>query len=322
MKNFAIIGVGGYIAPRHLKAIKDTGNTLVSAYDKSDSVGIMDSYFPKAAFFTEQELFDRHNTKLRDSGTNIDYVSICTPNYLHDAHTRYGLRLGADVICEKSLVLNPWNIDALQKVEERQGHKAYTILQLRLHDKIKALKKKVEEGPKDKIYDVDLTYITSRGYWYYASWKGDINKSGGIATNIGVHFYDMLSWIFGDVQKNIVHVASHDRVAGYLELKRARVRYFLSINADTLPPNAVEGEKRTYRTIMIDGDEFEFSQGFTELHTESYKEILAGRGFGIEEARNCINIVYEIRNAKPIGLTGDYHPMAKLPLSGHPFGWK
>ena len=195
MKNFALIGVGGYIAPRHLKAIKDTGNNLVSAYDKNDSVGIMDSYFPKAAFFTEQELFDRHNTKLRDNGTNIDYVTVCTPNYLHDAHTRYGLRLGADVICEKPLVLNPWNIDALQKVEERQGHKVNTILQLRLHDKIVALKKKVEEGPKDKIYDIDLTYITSRGYWYYASWKGDINKSGGIATNIGVHFYDMLSWI-------------------------------------------------------------------------------------------------------------------------------
>ena len=287
MKNFALIGVGGYIAPRHLKAIKDTGNTLVSAYDRSDSVGIMDSYFPKAAFFTEQELFDRHNTKLRDSGTNIDYVSICTPNYLHDAHMRYGLRLGADVICEKPLVLNPWNIDALQKVEQRQGHKINTILQLRLHDKIVALKKKVEEGPKDKIYDIDLTYITSRGNWYYASWKGDINKSGGVATNIGVHFYDMLSWIFGDVQKNIVHIASHDRVAGYL-----------------------------------DGEEFEFSQGFTELHTKSYEEILAGRGFGIEDARRCIDIVYEIRNAKPVGLIGDYHPLAKLPLSGHPFGWK
>ena len=194
MKKFAIIGVGGYIAPRHLKAIKDTGNTLVSAYDKNDSVGIMDSYFPQAAFFTEQELFDRHNTRLRDEeGKKIDFVTVCTPNYLHDAHTRYGLRLGADVICEKPLVLNPWNIDALKKVEERQGHKAYTILQLRLHDKIKELKKKVDEGPKDKIYDIDLTYITSRGNWYYASWKGDINKSGGVATNIGVHFYDMLS---------------------------------------------------------------------------------------------------------------------------------
>lgn len=321
MKTFALIGVGGYIAPRHLKAIKDTGNILVSAYDKNDSVGIMDSYFPNAAFFTEQELFDRHNTKLKDQGEQIDYVSICTPNYLHDAHTRYGLRLGADVICEKPLVLNPWNIDALHKVEERQGHKAYTILQLRLHDKIQALKKKVEEGPKDKIYDIDLTYITSRGNWYYASWKGNINKSGGIATNIGVHFYDMLIWIFGKVQKNIVHVSSHDRVAGYLELEKARVRYFLSINGETLPPNAVEGEKRTYRTLNIDNDEFEFSQGFTELHTKSYEEILAGRGFGIEEARSCIEIVHEIRNAKPIGLVGDYHPMARLECKPHPFGW-
>ena len=321
MKNFAIIGVGGYIAPRHLKAIKDTGNVLVSAYDKNDSVGIMDSYFPKAAFFTEQELFDRHNTKLIDQGQRIDYVSICTPNYLHDAHTRYGLRLGADVICEKPLVLNPWNIDALEKVEERQGHKAYTILQLRLHDKIVALKKKVEEGPKDKVYDVDLTYITSRGNWYYASWKGDINKSGGIATNIGVHFYDMLSWIFGDVKKNIVHVASHDRVAGYLELEKARVRYFLSINAECLPENAVQGEKRTYRTLNIDGEEFEFSAGFTELHTKSYQKILSGEGFRISESRPCIEIVSEIRHAEPIGLKGDYHPLAKMPLVKHPFGW-
>lgn len=322
MKNFAIIGVGGYIAPRHLKAIKDTGNRLVAAYDKNDSVGIMDSFFPQASFFTEQELFDRFNTKLKDENRPIEFVSVCTPNYLHDAHIRYGLRYGADVICEKPLVLNPWNIDALVNVEKRHGHKVFTILQLRLHDKIKALKQKVEEGPKDKVYDIDLTYITSRGYWYYASWKGDINKSGGIATNIGVHFYDMLSWIFGDVKKNTVHVASHDRVAGYLELEHARVRYFLSINADTLPPNAVEGEKRTFRSITIDGEELEFSEGFTELHTKSYEEILAGRGFGLEDARRSIDIVYDIRNATPIGLRGDYHPMAKMPLCGHPFGWK
>ena len=321
MKTFAIIGVGGYIAPRHLKAIKDTGNTLVSAYDKNDSVGIMDSFFPKAAFFTEQELFDRHNTKLRDSGTNIDFVSICTPNYLHDAHTRYSLRLGADVICEKPLVLNPWNIDALQKVEERQGHKVYTILQLRLHPAIVALKKKVEEGPKDKVYDIDLTYITSRGKWYYASWKGDVHKSGGVATNIGVHFYDMLQWIFGPLQKNIVHVMNHDRVSGYLEFRQARVRYFLSINALCLPANAVQGEKKTYRTLNIDGEEFEFSQGFTELHTRSYEEILSGHGFRISEARPCIQIVSDIRRSTPIGLKGDYHPLARLPLTPHPFGW-
>lgn len=321
MKNFAIIGVGGYIAPRHLKAIKDTGNNLLSAYDRFDSVGIMDSYFPDAAFFTEQELFDRHNTKLQESATKLDFVSVCTPNYLHDAHTRYGLRLGCDVICEKPMVLNPWNIDALEKVEKETGHHIYNILQLRLHDSIVALKKKIDEGPQDKVYDVDLTYITSRGKWYYTSWKGDEHKSGGVATNIGVHFYDMLSWIFGDVQENVVHVASHDRVAGFLRLKKARVRYFLSINADHLPANAVQGEKRTYRTIMIDGDEFEFSAGFTELHTKSYEKILSGEGFGIEEARNCINIVHTIRNAKPIGLKGDYHPLAKEPLSKHPFGW-
>ena len=319
MKNFAIIGVGGSIAPRHLKAIKDTGNVMVSAYDPKDSVGIMDSYFPNAAFFTEFELFDRHNTRLIEKGTNIDYVTICTPNYLHDAHTRYGLRMGADVICEKPMVLNPWNIDALEKVEQTTGRKAYTILQLRLHDSIAALKKKIDEGPKDKIYDVDLTYITARGDWYYTSWKGNISKSGGIATNIGIHFYDMLSWIFGPVTKNVVHVMTHDRVAGYLEMKKARVRYFLSINAETLPPNAVQGEKRTYRTIMIDGSEFEFSVGFNELHTKSYEKILAGEGFRISEARNCIEIVYDIRNAKPIGLVGDYHPLAKLPLAEHPF---
>lgn len=321
MKNFAIIGVGGYIAPRHLKAIKDTGNNLLSAYDKSDSVGIMDSYFPKAAFFTEQELFDRHNTKLLEKGVNIDYVTVCTPNYLHDAHTRYGLRLGADVICEKPVVLNPWNIDALMNIEKETGHKAFTILQLRLHESILALKKKIAEGPADKIYDVDLTYITSRGNWYYASWKGDVNKSGGIATNIGIHFYDMLSWVFGPVTKNIVHVMTHDRVAGYLEMKQARVRYFLSINAETLPENAVQGEKRTYRTIMIDGAEFEFSSGFTELHTKSYQEILAGNGFRISEAKNCIEIVHDIRYSTPVGLKGDYHPLARLPLCAHPFGW-
>ena len=321
MKNFAIIGVGGYIAPRHLKAIKDTGNNLLSAYDKSDSVGIMDSYFPKAAFFTEQELFDRHNTKLLEKGVNIDYVTVCTPNYLHDAHTRYGLRLGADVICEKPVVLNPWNIDALMNIEKETGHKAFTILQLRLHESIVALKKKIAEGPADKIYDVDLTYITSRGNWYYASWKGDVNKSGGIATNIGIHFYDMLSWVFGPVTKNIVHVMTHDRVAGYLEMKQARVRYFLSINAETLPENAVQGEKRTYRTIMIDGAEFEFSSGFTELHTKSYQEILAGNGVRISEAKNCIEIVHDIRYSTPVGFKGDYHPLARLPLCAHPFGW-
>ena len=321
MANFALIGAAGYIAPRHLKAIKDTGNELLAAYDKFDSVGRLDSFFPECSFFTENELFDRHCSKLQNSSTPLQWMSVCTPNYTHDAFIRYGLRLGCDVICEKPLVLNPYNIDALEEVEKETGRKAYTILQLRLHDKIAELKKKVDEGPKDKIYDVDLTYITSRGRWYYASWKGDVHKSGGIATNIGVHFYDMLQWIFGPVKRNVVHVMSFDRVAGYLELEKARVRYFLSINAECLPPNAVQGEKRTYRTLSIDGDEFEFSQGFTELHTRSYEKILAGEGFRISEARPCIELVSQIRNATPIGLKGDYHPLARLPLSKHPFGW-
>lgn len=321
MKTFALIGIGGYIAPRHLKAIKDTNNSLFAAYDVFDSVGILDSFFPNASFFTEFELFDRYCSKFKNTSNKIDFVSICTPNYLHDAHMRYGLRLGADVICEKPLVLNPWNIEELSKIEKETGKRIYNILQLRLHKSIIELKAKIANGPKDKIYDVDLTYITSRGNWYYTSWKGDPRKSGGIATNIGVHFYDMLSWIFGPVKENIVHVCSHDRAAGYLGLERARVRYFLSINADNLPANAVEGEKRTYRSITVDGSEFEFSEGFTELHTESYRKILSGNGFGLDEARNSIQIVHDIRNATPIGLKGDYHPLAKLPLSKHPFGW-
>ncbi len=319
--NFALIGAAGYIAPRHIKAIADTGNNLMVAYDKFDSVGRLDSSFPECSFYTENEQFDRFCSKQMRTKDPLQWVSICTPNYTHDAFIRYGLRLGCNVICEKPLVLNPYNIDNLVQLESETGHQAYTILQLRLHDKIRALKEKVEKGPKDKIYDVDLTYITSRGKWYYSSWKGDVHKSGGIATNIGVHFYDMLQWIFGPVQQNIVHVMSFDRVAGYLELERARVRYFLSINAECLPANAVQGEKRTFRTLSIDGEEFEFSQGFTELHTESYRQILAGKGFRISEARPCIETVAQIRHSEPIGLKGDYHPLAKLPLSPHPFGW-
>lgn len=321
MQNFALIGAAGYIAPRHIKAIADTGNNLLVAYDKFDSVGRLDSSFPDCSFFTENEQFDRFCSKQMRTENPLHWISICTPNYTHDAFIRYGLRLGTNVICEKPLVLNPYNIDNLLELEKETGRKAYTILQLRLHDSIVALKKRVEEGPADKVFDVDLTYITSRGKWYYASWKGDVHKSGGIATNIGVHFYDMLQWIFGPVQRNIVHVMSFDRVAGFLELKRARVRYFLSINSECLPPNAIEGEKKTYRTLNIDGDEFEFSVGFTELHTKSYQKILAGEGFRIAEARNCIEIVSTIRNATPIGLKGDYHPLAKLPLARHPFGW-
>lgn len=322
MKNFALIGAAGYVAPRHMKAIKDTENNLVAALDKFDSVGIIDSYFPNASFFTEIELFDRHLSKLKNTDQKADYISICSPNYLHDAHMRYGLRLGTDVICEKPLVLNPWNIDGLHEVENETGHKIYTILQLRLHPSIIALKKKIEAGPKDKIYDLDLTYITSRGYWYFTSWKGDVHKSGGVATNIGIHFFDMLSWIFGKNTESIVHVQTFDRCAGYLEFEHARVRFFLSINASTLPPEIVAKGKRTYRAILLDGEEIEFSDGFTELHTESYKNILAGGGFGIDEIREATNLVYNIRNAQPVGLVGNYHPFAKLPLSEHPFGWK
>ena len=317
-KNFALIGAAGYIAPRHIKAIADTGNNLVAAYDCFDSVGRLDSSFPECYFFTENEQFERFCSGRMKADCPLHYTSICTPNHTHDAFIRYGLRLGTDVICEKPLVLNPDTIDELMDIEKETGHQAYTILQLRLHDSIVALKKKVDESPEDKIHDVDLTYITSRGRWYYASWKGDIRKSGGIATNIGVHFYDMLQWIFGPVKQNIVHVMSFDRVAGYLELEKARVRYFLSINSNCLPENAVQGEKRTYRTIRIDGSEFEFSAGFTELHTMSYRKILSGEGFRISEARNCIQIVSDIRHATPIGLKGDYHPLAKLPLSEYP----
>jgi len=317
MKNFALMGAAGYIAPRHLKAIKDTGNTLTAAYDVFDSVGIMDSFFPDCSFFTEFELFDRHLSKNK----NTDFVSVCTPNYLHDAHIRYGLRLGADVICEKPLVLNPWNVDALEQIEKETGNRVFNILQLRLHDAIINLKREVEASPKEKVFDVDLTYITSRGNWYYTSWKGDARKSGGVATNIGVHFYDMLSWVFGAVKANRVHVMSHDRVAGYLEFEKARVRYFLSINFDTLPSDVKAAGKRTFRSLTMEGREIEFSDGFTELHTNSYKKILAGEGFGLSEAKNCISIVHDIRHSQPLGLSGDYHPFAALEKSSHPFGW-
>ena len=311
-KNFALIGAAGYIAPRHLKAIADTGNNLLVAYDCFDSVGRLDSFYPDCYFFTEHEQFERFCSERMNSDNPLHYTAICTPNHTHEAFIRYGLQLGTDVICEKPIVLNPENIDSLIEIERKTGKKAYTILQLRLHDSIAALKKKIDEGPKDKIYDVELTYITSRGKWYYASWKSDINKSGGIATNIGVHFYDMLQWIFGTVKRNVVHVMGPDRVAGYLELEKARIRYFLSINSAYLPEDAVRGEKRTYRTISIDGSEFEFSEGFTELHTLSYRKILDGEGFRISEARNSIQIVSDIRHATPIGLKGDYHPFAKL----------
>lgn len=319
MKNFALIGAAGFIAPRHFKAIKETGNRLLASVDVFDSVGIMDSYFPDADFFVEFERFDRHIDKLRRQGINTDYVSICTPNYLHDSHIRFALRQGADAICEKPLVLNPWNIDALSDLEKESGKRILNILQLRLHPVIIDLRKKIQEGPKGKKHDVDLTYITSRGHWYYTSWKGDINKSGGIATNIGIHFYDMLTWIFGKVKQNKVHLHTHDRAAGYLELENARVRWFLSINYNTLPEEVKSSGKRTFRSITIDGNELEFSEGFTDLHTRSYEDILQSGGFGIAETRQSIEIVHDIRHQSPLGLTGDYHPFAAKPLTPHPF---
>lgn len=311
MKNFALIGAAGYIAPRHLKAIKDTNNKLIAALDRFDSVGIMDSYFPDADFFVEFERFDRHIEKLKRNGIHLDYVSICTPNYLHDSHIRMALRRGADAICEKPLVLNPWNMDALIDIEQDSGNSVFAILQLRLHPSIIQLKRKIENGPKDKIYDIDLTYITSRGKWYDISWKGDESKSGGIVTNIGVHFYDMLSWIFGEVKENIVHVRNNDRASGYLEFQKARVRWFLSINKDDLPKEIKIVGQRTYRSIVVEGEELEFSDGFVDLHTRVYEGILTGKGFGLIDARQAIEIVHNIRNTIPKGLKGELHPFVK-----------
>jgi len=319
MKNFVLIGASGYIAPRHLKAIKDTGNNLLAAYDPFDSVGIMDSYFPDSAFFVEFERFDRHIDKLIRKGTPVDYVSICSPNYLHDSHIRFGLRIGANVICEKPLVLKTANAESLIELEKETGKKINNILQLRLHPNILKLKEKIEQGDKNKIYDFDLTYITSRGNWYYTSWKGDVTKSGGIATNIGIHFFDMLSFLFGEVKQNIVHLHTHDRAAGYLEFAKARVRWFLSINADTLPDAAKQKNMRTYRSMTLEGEEIEFSDGFTDLHTRSYEEIVKGNGFGVNDALTSIRIANEIRETKPVGLVGEYHPLCKLPITHHPF---
>jgi len=310
-KRFALIGAAGYIAPRHMEAIKDTGNELVALLDKSDSVGIIDSYFPDADFFMEFERFDRHIDKLRRKGNKVDYISICSPNYLHDAHIRFALRSGSNAICEKPVVLNPWNLDALTEIEEESEGHVNTIFQLRLHKSIIELKNMVDNGPQDKIYDIDLTYITSRGHWYFTSWKGDISKSGGVATNIGIHFFDMLTYIFGKVEKNIVHYAQPNTNAGFLLLKRARVRWFLSVDSNMLPEEIKQKGQRTYRSIKIENKELEFSGGFTKLHTKSYEEILKGKGFTLQDARNSIDIVFSVRNAKPIGLKGDYHPLLK-----------
>lgn len=311
-KNFAIIGAAGYIAPRHMKAIKDTDNNLVAVLDKNDCLGVIDSYFPDADFFLEPERFDRQLYKLKGSSdSKIDYVSICSPNYLHDSHIRLSLRNDANAICEKPIVLNPWNLDALKSIEIETGRKIFTILQLRYHPAIIELKEKIRRGPDDKIYDIDLTYITSRGKWYFWSWKGNEEKSGGVATNIGIHFFDMLTWIFGDVKENIVHVSNTKEAAGFMQFEKARVRWFLSVDFNSLPENIKSEGQRTFRSMTIEEEEFEFSGGFTDLHTVSYKDILDGYGWGVDDAKPSVEIVYNIRNAEPSGLRGDYHPLLK-----------
>lgn len=293
---FALIGAAGYIAPRHMRAIKDTGNLLVCALDPYDGVGIMDSFFPYTDFFTEPERFDRHLDKLYRDGSNaVEYVSICSPNYMHDAHIRMALRNKAHAICEKPVVLNPWNLDKLVALEEETGKHVYTILQLRLHPTIQALKMKVENGPPDKVYDVDLSYITSRGKWYLYSWKGDVQKSGGVATNIGIHFFDMLGWIFGELIDLEVFESRPERVSGSLQFSKARVKWFLSIDENDIPATARLQGKRTFRNITIEGEALEFSEGFTDLHTRSYEEILAGRGFRVATARPSVKIAQQIR---------------------------
>lgn len=308
-KHFALIGAAGYIAPRHMMAIKKVDGNLISAFDPNDSVGIIDSHFPEARFFTEFERFDRHIDKLRRRGDRIDYVSICSPNYLHDAHIRFALRSDAHAICEKPLVLNPWNIDGLSKMEEDTGRKINTILQLRVHPAIIALKEQVEAEP-DRIHNVDLSYITSRGRWYHVSWKGDVNKSGGVATNIGVHFYDMLGFVFGKVLKNIVHLRDDDSAGGYMEFEKARVRWFLSVDGKNLPEQ-VRGKQSTWRSITVDDKEIEFSGGFTDLHTISYQEIMAGRGFPLSEVRPSIEIVSAIRDLTVTPIAGEQHPLTR-----------
>ena len=297
MKNFVLIGAAGYIAPRHMKAIKATGNNLLAAYDPYDGVGIIDSHFPQSHFFTEFERFDRYIEKVKRAGTNVDYVSICSPNYLHDAHIRYGLRIGADVICEKPVVLNSWNLEALIELEQEYKNKVYTIFQLRHHPAIIELKETIGNGLFNKTYDIDLKYITSRGNWYFTSWKGDEEKSGGIASNIGVHFFDMLQWIFGPMKEFNVTIKTKDTNAGTLVLQKANVNWYLSINNDNLPQKIKEKGQTTFRNLSIEGKEIEFSKGFTDLHSISYENILKGKGFSLNEAKNSVEIVGAIRNS-------------------------
>lgn len=303
MKNFAVIGVGGYVAPRHLKAIKETGNRVVATMDPSDSVGIIDSYFPESAFFTEFERFDRHLYKLRKTEDKIDYVSICSPNYLHDAHIRFGLRSDCDVICEKPLVINPWNLDGIEEMEAETGRRLNTILQLRVHPNVIKLRDKVKAAKTGSKYRVELTYITPRGRWYDISWKGKDEKSGGVVTNIGVHFFDMLGWVFGNIQRVETHRKRPNSAAGFLEYENAEVTWYLSTNAGDL--DALGREHVPFRALTIEGEEFDFSAGFNDLHTISYQEVLAGKGFGVAESRQSIDTVYRIRTEDAIGDNGD-----------------
>jgi UDP-N-acetyl-2-amino-2-deoxyglucuronate dehydrogenase len=307
MKRFGLTGAAGFIAPRHLKAIKDNGCELVAAVDPHDCVGVIDSFFPEAAFFVEFERFDRHIDKLRRKGQGADYISICSPNYLHDSHCRTALRNGSDAICEKPLVINPRNLDLLRELEIETGKKIHSILQLRHHPAIQSFKKTMQADTSNTKLDIDLTYITSRGRWYDISWKGDQTKSGGVVTNIGIHFFDMLMDTFGKVQQSTVHVLEPRRAGGYIELEKARVRWFLSINSNDIPEAVLSQGKRTYRSISVNGQELEFSDGFTDLHTISYQHILDGTGFGLNDAAPSIELVSSIRNATPVGLRGDYH---------------
>jgi UDP-N-acetyl-2-amino-2-deoxyglucuronate dehydrogenase len=309
MKRFALIGAAGYIAPRHLKAIKETGHELVVAMDASDSVGIMDSHFPNAEFFTEFEEFSAFVEDLKLNGQKLDYIAVASPNYLHLPHMKFALKNGIDVICEKPLVLNTTDLDTLKQYEKEYNAKVNSILQLRLHPSIIALRNKVQLAPVDKVFDVDLTYLTSRGKWYLKSWKGFNEKSGGVATNIGVHFYDMLHFIFGDIKHNEVHYRDEKTSSGYLQYQRANVRWFLSIDANHLPENAIQGEKLTYRSINIEGDELEFSGGFTDLHTQSYERILAGNGYGVEDNRAAIETVDAMRKSPLVDNPANPHPL-------------
>jgi UDP-N-acetyl-2-amino-2-deoxyglucuronate dehydrogenase len=306
VQSFALMGAAGYVAPRHMRAIKAIGGDLKVIFDPNDSVGVVDSFFPQANFFVEFERFDRHVDKLRRRGEKLDYMSICSPNYLHDAHVRFALRSEADAICEKPLVLNPWNIDALAEMEKETGRRVCTIMQLRLHPAIRALKEKIAASPKNE-FAVDLTYITARGRWYHTSWKGDPAKSGGIATNIGVHFFDLLVHLFGAPRQNVAHLREPERAAGYLECGRAKVRWFLSVDRRDLP-QAAANAKTTFRSITIDGAEVEFSEGFTDLHTRSYEEIVAGRGFGLDTIRPSVEIVSAFRTLALQEHVGERHP--------------